>query len=464
MRLLKIAPLVIGLSITMAQDVNAGVAGDLDHFFNNLGYESNTTSPAAYESQAAGSYGSGSLYVRNQVKEYRLIQLDLPSYKAGCGGIDLYMGSLSFLKGERLKDLGKAVMSNAGAYAFDVALATTVPELKQIKDNLQELEQKMNNANINSCQLAKNLVGGIWPKTEASQKKICEDQGTMGDSGLFGDFASARQGCSGRGPRGDEYEQAMDKASQDPAQKETMVYNKNIVWALLKDKSSIFNDKDADEIAELAMSLTGTIIVDKKGKVTQVPSLINNQRLIQALLGRDDGNSEQAMIWRCDDRVNCMKVSQQTLNIPAASTFRYRVSSLIESLYKDIKEDKEPSIAEKNLVAMSHVPIFKFLTVIAATDYGINAVDLNDYSALIAQEVLSQYLKNLLQEVRSVTVNSKIPEAITKRLESQTREALVRVNNLTPEIGHKLDEKLKLVKRIQSIEKLIAINAQENMG
>ena len=116
----------------------SNVSQDLDSFFNGMGYASNVTSPAAFESQAAGFFGGGSLYARNQVRQYQLVQLDLPSYRAGCGGIDLFTGSMSFLSEQKLVDLGKSVMTNAGAYAVDVMLASTVPELKQVRDYLQQ--------------------------------------------------------------------------------------------------------------------------------------------------------------------------------------------------------------------------------------------------------------------------------------------------------------------------------------
>ncbi|QDP73729.1 conjugal transfer protein TraH (plasmid) [Legionella israelensis] len=436
----------------------AGVSGDLDTFFNGLGYDSNTTSPGAYESQAAGSYGSGSLVVRNQVKQFQLVQLDMPSVSSGCLGIDLYTGSISFIKGKRLKELGKAVMSNSAAYAFDVALATTVPELKQIKDNLQALEQKMNQANINSCQLSQNLVGGLWPKTKASQEKICHDQGTMGDSGMFSDYVQARQGCAGS-----DFNRALEKAEADPKQKDEVIVNKNIIWSMLKDKSALSSDT---ELAELMMSLTGTIIVDKDGHVTEVPSLIKNQDLIAAILGRDDGNPAVAKIWSCIEKEKCMKVHLKEITIAKEKSFKARVSKLIKSLYEHIKTDdaEHVSVAEKNLVAMSHIPIFRFLTVLAASEYGVNAVDLNDYSSLLAQDLLTQYLSELLGEVKNVTAGSMLTEAMVETLEKRINHAEQAVAQMVPEVGHRLDEKLRLVERVRSIEKQIAVNAHELMG
>jgi conjugative transfer pilus assembly protein TraH len=78
--------LILCLSlIIFCSKASASVSQDLDSFFNGIGYASNVTSPAAFESQAAGFFGGGSLYSRSQVRQYQLVQLDLPSYRAGCG-------------------------------------------------------------------------------------------------------------------------------------------------------------------------------------------------------------------------------------------------------------------------------------------------------------------------------------------------------------------------------------------
>ncbi|PWY53810.1 conjugal transfer protein TraH, partial [Legionella qingyii] len=229
--------------LSVVSMTRASVSTDLDNFFNGIGYASNVTSPAAFESQAAGFFGGGSLYARNQVRQYQLVQLDLPSYRAGCGGIDLFTGSMSFLSEQKLVDLGKSVMTNAGAYAVDVMLASTVPELKQVRDYLQQLEQMANQASINSCQLSQNMVGGVWPKTAESQQKICKDQAAMGKEGLFSDYVKARMACSGSG-----FDNVMNKASQDPERKKQVVLNKNLVWSLLQAKSFLNSDQELSEM------------------------------------------------------------------------------------------------------------------------------------------------------------------------------------------------------------------------
>ena len=114
------------MSFTAVADVNS----DMNQFFNKLGFASNTTQPGVWQGQAAGYAYGGSLYARTQVKNVQLISMTLPDINAGCGGIDAYLGSFSFINGEQLQRFVKQIMSNAAGYFFDLALQTTVPEIK----------------------------------------------------------------------------------------------------------------------------------------------------------------------------------------------------------------------------------------------------------------------------------------------------------------------------------------------
>ncbi len=84
--------------------------------------------------------------------------MTLPDINAGCGGIDAYLGSFSFINGEQLQRFVKQIMSNAMGYFFDLALQTTVPEIKTAKDFLQKMANDINSMNLSSCQVAQ----GLW--------------------------------------------------------------------------------------------------------------------------------------------------------------------------------------------------------------------------------------------------------------------------------------------------------------
>lgn len=113
------------------------------------------------------------------------MSMQVPSLNADCGGIDAYLGAFYFINGAKLQRFVKQIMSNAAGYAFDLALQTMVPELKQAKDYLQKLATDVNSSNMSSCQAAQGIIGGLWPTTQVRQQKIC--QNVAGESNMFSD-------------------------------------------------------------------------------------------------------------------------------------------------------------------------------------------------------------------------------------------------------------------------------------
>ena len=440
----------IALSMALIRATYADIASDMGSFFNGIHVASNITSPGAFQSQAAGFYGGGSLYARTRVSRYQLISLDLPSYGSGCNGIDLFTGSLSFLSHEKLVDLGKQVMTSSGAYAVDVMLATTVPEIKQVRDYLQTMAQKVNQMSVNSCEMAQNFVGGTFPKTAASQDKICKDQASMGKSGVMSDYVSARMKCSGEG-----HDAIMAEASKDPQQQKQVIFNKNIVWSILQNNAFL---KEDVALAEMVMSLTGTLIIDQKGKVTVVPSLAGSTHFIQALLGGANAAGDLSL-WRCSDEspgTACLSVSLQKMNLTEEQTLTARVRTLIYSLDERLKKDEAQTEEEQNFLSLTVFPVLKFLAVLNSTHYNDAAVEIEGYSTLIAEDLLQHYLSGLLQDVANATAGSELNEDLVRDIQKRIREANREIASIDPKIARKIQEKSILINRMSEIEKQLA--------
>ena len=436
----------LGLCLMLGQtQALASVAADMDGFFNDVGFASNTTNVQAFQSQAAGFYGGGSLYARTPVRNYRLVTLDLPEARTGCAGIDLLTGSMSIISGDKIVEFGKQVMASSGAYAADIMIATTIPELKNVRDFLQATAQKVNQTSINSCEMAQNLVGGIWPKTAASQDKICNDQRRMGKQGALSDYVSARMDCAGQGRK-----EGMEQAAQNDTYKKQVVLDKNLVWSLLGDAGVVANSQ---ELAELMMSLTGSIIIDKESKVTQVPSLLEGSGLIQALLGTPGA---QAKIWHCTEKDKCLNVGLADINISEEQSLTGKVRKLIQGIDEKLKANDAAPPQEISFLAMTPLPIMKFLTVLNSTQYGATAADIEAYATLIATDILQNYLRNLLQVVSIETFGSNLPEDIINDLRKRIEVAMAQVSRLEPDIERKFTQKLELIENVARIEKQLA--------
>jgi len=450
---LKLLNVLLG-SLAMSTSF-ANVANDMQSFFNQSGYASNVTNPDVWKNQAAGHIGGGSLYARNAVRTYQLIRLDLPSFRAGCGGIDLYTGAFSFISAEKLVEMGKQIMTNGGAYAVDLMLATTVPELLERKNYLQDLMTKVNTSNINTCSASKALIGGIWPKTAESQKKICHDLKAGGDDGSVTDYAKAKQDCENL----DDFNQTMKKAQKDDNYKKQVLMSKNLVWDAIKRQPLLSKDR---ELANFIMNLTGTIIFDDKGNPSIVPSIADSHQLIKAFIG-DGASNVEINIQKCaENDEKCLSVSAGTISITKENSLSARIENLIQSISNKLKAHSEKgeespwTVEEQRFVSMSSIPVMKAVTVMGQLRYGLTSSDLMEYSSLIAQDIFQQYLSELLSGVKASIANSQIQEDLLKDIEKRVHDAQVTISKIDPKVSRKIQEKLAFIQKIQVAERQVA--------
>jgi conjugative transfer pilus assembly protein TraH len=259
---------------------------------------------------------------------------------------------------------------------------------------------------------------------------------------------SARMNCSGDG-----FQSTMTEAEKNPEHKEQVILNKNIVWSLLKDKTFLSSNT---ELAEMVMSLTGTLIIDKEGKVTNVPSLAASSALIQALIGRADSGALTAKMWGCQDSVRCMSVSLKEVSIPETQSLSGRIRKMIGELNQHLKEDIALTDEEKNFLSMTPLPVMKFLMVLNSAQYGDAAVDMQEYAALIAQDMMQQYLSELLLAVNNATQGSALSESLLVDVRKRIESANTRIAALDPQVSRKLTQKLALINNVVRIEKQLS--------
>ncbi|MEQ9883209.1 conjugal transfer pilus assembly protein TraH [Pectobacterium brasiliense] len=385
---------LIFVNTTARADVNS----DLNGFFGSLGYSGNVTQAQAWQGQAAGYFTGGSVYLRNPVKNVQLISMQLPSLNAGCGGIDAYLGSFSMISGEEIQRFAKQIMSNAAGYAFDLALQTMVPELKQAKDFLQKLASDVNSMNMSSCQAAQGIIGGLWPVTQVSQQKICQD--IAGETNMFADWAASRQGCTVGGRGNSVTDRASDK------QKDQVLKNKNLIWDALS-VNHLFDSNR--QLKELVMSTVGSIIFNKDGNVTILTPLVDNRDLVKILM-----RGGSAKIYGCDENNLCLGPGVVDVSIAESNALVTLVKNLMLSIQSKLTDDTPLTAQEKGFINTTSVPVLKYLT--NAQSMGMSATYLIQVSDFIAQDLMIQYLQELVKQA-SLSLSAKnFPEEAASKL------------------------------------------------
>lgn len=155
------------LTVLLTSSVKArGIGEDLMTFFKSAGIASNVTSPGSYQDQTAGFYTGGSIVTRNAVRNAQMATVQMPGFRAGCGGIDAWMGGFSHIKAEQLIEMLRNIGSAAGSYAFMLAMQTVSPQIYNIMNELNNLATQINQTNVNSCEAAATALGGFWPKSD----------------------------------------------------------------------------------------------------------------------------------------------------------------------------------------------------------------------------------------------------------------------------------------------------------
>ena len=140
-RLLAVA-LLAALLTPVAGSADVGRA--MDQFVADAGGAATVTGPSAFAGQSAGYYSLGNIWTRFPQKTTSIANLQLPSARAGCGGIDLFAGSFSFINSSEIVAMLKAVANNAVGFAFKLAIDTVCPECSKVMDELAQKAQLMN--------------------------------------------------------------------------------------------------------------------------------------------------------------------------------------------------------------------------------------------------------------------------------------------------------------------------------
>ena len=405
---MKLRALFIGLTLGLATAAPAiaDMNSDMNQFFDKLGFASNTTAPAVWQGQAAGYASGGSIYARTGVKQIQLISMSLPDINAGCGGIDAYLGAFSFINGEQLQRFTKQIMSNAAGYFFDLALQTTVPELKDAKDFIQKMASDINSMNMSSCQAAQGIVGGLFPRTQVSQQKVCQD--IAGESNIFADWAASRQGCT-VGGKGDS---VRDRAGEKD--KERISKNINIMWDALS-KNRMFDGNK--ELKEFVMTLTGSLVFGPNGEITPLPPRTTDQSIIKALM---EGGA--ARVYHCNDSDKCLKVvADSTTTISPDNALKGQIKKMLFSIESKARSDERLTDAEKGLISSTHVPLLTYLT--DPQMLGVSSAMVHQLADYVGYDILMQYLQELMGGARAMLATGNYPEATVEQINNNFTQA-----------------------------------------
>lgn len=309
------------------------------------GMLTNVTAPDVVSTQFRGAISGGSVYIRTPVDVLQLVSIDPPRFSAGCGGIDMYLGSFSFITAEKLTQFIRSVAQNAAPLAFKMAIDATFPQLGNVLDKFQAMAQKMNDAQTNSCEMARGMIdasksnpaGAIGALTDS----ISESIGVV--QGWFSDTSAAVTGIQIGGSGTAAQVNAMTTpgmANGVPITKKAVNEVGNLTWNAINLKAQMgasyfIGDDGINGVAskQIIMSIIGSEIRSPSGagaggastsanataqtSATQAPLVkslpAGRLRLINLIfpaIGTD--GTKGVPIYLCQDPAGCLSVTNST--------------------------------------------------------------------------------------------------------------------------------------------------------
>ena len=242
-----IAPLLV-LTGLFAPPARADLQAELKDTFQGL---LNVTPAESYATQRRGVISGGSIELRTNLTTPNLISFVPPSLKAGCGGIDLFGGSFSFINGQQLNQLMRNIAQMATSYAFQLAIEGLCPTCAQIMTKLQKDVQFINGLLRGDCGRVKQLVdSSIGPTVRGWSEEIGRFTATSLDT-EHGFLEDAFKGL----------EQTPSPSATAVQHGQAAVLTGNTVKQALDESATVdwYVHGDNDLKAAL-MSLTGTMI------------------------------------------------------------------------------------------------------------------------------------------------------------------------------------------------------------
>lgn len=321
---MRIKNLALAIALAVPLSASANMEQQVNQMFGQL---MNITGPGSYQTATRGVVTGGGVVLRNRISTANLISITAPSAKGGCGGINLYTGSFSFINGEEFVALMRNIASNAvgivSGFAFEAALEYMDPSTANIIRNLANKIQQLNQMFSNSCQLASGIVsGGLAAFKERHDLKAAT---TAFVDNVAPDFFSAKSVKEGSAAG-----RLLSAGKIKPC-----VETGNVVWCALK-KTGLASQImfGSDENAEFIMSMTGSHIIsvsddgkgDKNTKATPVQATIRDKALSLFVDGAEDS---ELKVWSCDadDNDQCLEPSPKTLG-----TFKGLKQRMIEDI------------------------------------------------------------------------------------------------------------------------------------
>ena len=407
---LKSAAIGVGLAVALALTMPTAHAGFLQDFYDDVGSQSTTTEAGIYSSSTMDMVTGGRFVVKAPRNDFQPYYVQAPHLKAGCGGIDVFLGSFSVPSKEEFLNFLRSIGTALPGLAFQLALQSLAPDLNEQVSQFRDMLMRMSSQMGDSCQAAQTIMD------ETGASAWLTDMGLRAKNSLRASGAAEDQSDADAMTRTDGGKTLSSvPARTDSSGNVVEAAEMNLTWALLKGgKGSAKFDKAR---REAMMSLVGTVIYVKTGTgsdtVTEERSYAPID-LMNTLLGNENTTAlpADAEVYRCDDDEKCLnptRVQAADLNIANAiytAMLKYR-NALVQRKADGITEDEM-----KMLATISSLPLLNLVELSASPRIiGFSETYLETYAQAAAFEAILAALTQLSVDLKGIAAGSSARDA-----------------------------------------------------
>jgi len=446
--------LLLIMAVSMPLTANAR---SLNEMFDSMGIYSNTTEPSVLRGQVGNYYNGGSIAARIPNRTLALANITPPALKGGCGGIDLFAGSFSFVSSDQIVALLRNIGSGIVSEAFFLALDTFVPIVSAVIKKVQAMAQWANQQTINSCNIARGVVrsGGMnemWGETKNQLSSFWDLA-----SGGADDPHDAQQRSTDAGRVTDNNAAALG----NPATRDQVAQG-NIVWRALWKAS--FGTSNDTPYKELLMGMVGTVIINGDNVQFREPTDVDFEQLMSG----DSADNAMAKVLQCDDaseELRCLSPSVQTVNL--GRSFRKITSDRLQSLTDNMRAGIPMSAADVNFIGSASVPVYK--VVATAAVMGESNSFMIEYAAdILAVDYTYRYFKEALRNVDdAITLRaSRASETEAKELQKIRDNAdklMKQMSDARNGLNQKVVASLQAQQKIKEYDRMILLQARQKV-
>lgn len=278
---------LIAIAFLLAASVaHADAVGEA---FDSLlsGGNATLTEPGRVATSVRGAVTLGGVSVRfpRRSDRVQLFSITPPNLKGGCNGIDLHLGGFSYVSGEEIEKLMKAISQSARGMVIQLVITKLCPQCATVLSDLVDRVQKATSFAYDSCNIAQRAMNavGLDPKgttvddKNRSVKGFCA-QGKAADGEADSFLSAMNKACTSVLSSVEYLKQKADEAAaplnappQDKELYAARLLSKqsaigNQVWNILRDDFVRGDDEASIGARLLLMNLVGFTIVRVEGE------------------------------------------------------------------------------------------------------------------------------------------------------------------------------------------------------